>query len=335
MIPGGCARDTAARTTRTGRAGPAGRTDRVGSRQRAGTASPAARLVPIDRRRAPRCPGTHPHLELLAGIGETLRAARRAQGRSITDAAAETRVRESYLVALEDEDFAALGGDVYVRGFIRLYARYLGIDGEALVAEYRANHERPEAVTAIPGADVDQYMSPLNRRLPGGRPLVIGVTALVVLAILWGVGRFVGGGDDDPSEQPSMPATAEGGGIVGLATEPVTVPEAQATTPTDAPTTATVTTDGATPLDTVVIEVIPQREVRLDVLQGQPPAHLTLPPGETRQITSDTSVVFQLSDATAAQVLVNGQPLPALGEDGVAVEVTCSVGQVECQVRDA
>jgi hypothetical protein len=56
------------------------------------------------------------------GIGDVLRDARRRQGASLSDAADVTKVRESYLAALEQEEFDGLGGDVYVKGFIASYA---------------------------------------------------------------------------------------------------------------------------------------------------------------------------------------------------------------------
>src|SRR5690606_22206061 len=74
---------------------------------------------------------THPREvaeQMATGIGETLRAARHQRGRTIADAAAATRVREYYLAALEQDDFAALGGDVYVKGFLLRHAKYLGLD---------------------------------------------------------------------------------------------------------------------------------------------------------------------------------------------------------------
>src|SRR5688572_20071792 len=95
-------------------------------------------------RAAPPCTSPLGSSTVMAtGIGETLRTARRQQRVSLTDAAAETRVRESYLAALEEEDFAALGGDVYVKGFLRSYARFLRLDPEPLLAAYRAQHQRP------------------------------------------------------------------------------------------------------------------------------------------------------------------------------------------------
>ena len=80
----------------------------------------------------------------LPSIGEALRSAREAQGKSVEDAAAATRIRPSYLEALEQEHFEQLGGNVYAKGFLRSYARFLGVDPDPLLDAYRAQ-ERPDA----------------------------------------------------------------------------------------------------------------------------------------------------------------------------------------------
>ncbi|HEX2025849.1 MAG TPA: helix-turn-helix domain-containing protein [Actinomycetota bacterium] len=61
------------------------------------------------------------------GLGRALRTAREKLGKSLETASRETRVRTEYLEALEHERFEALGSDVYIRGFLRSYARYLGL----------------------------------------------------------------------------------------------------------------------------------------------------------------------------------------------------------------
>src|SRR5918995_1236761 len=80
----------------------------------------------------------------LRTIGEALRSAREAQGKSLDDAAVATRIRSSYLEALEEERFGDLGGNVYAKGFLRSYAGYLGVDPAPLLEAYRAQ-ETPEA----------------------------------------------------------------------------------------------------------------------------------------------------------------------------------------------
>jgi cytoskeleton protein RodZ len=80
----------------------------------------------------------------LRTIGEALRSAREAQGKSLDDAAVATRIRPSYLEALEQEQFGELGGSVYAKGFLRSYAGYLGVDPAPLLEAYRAQ-ETPGA----------------------------------------------------------------------------------------------------------------------------------------------------------------------------------------------
>jgi cytoskeleton protein RodZ len=120
------------------------------------------------------------------GIGATLRDARRRLGCSLADAAADTRVRESYLAALEQEDFAGLGGDVYVKGFITSYARFLELDPEPLVERYRSAVEQPgdgrgvpprTGIRAVPGAGRE-------RQLPPGALVLLGIVLLVVVVLL-------------------------------------------------------------------------------------------------------------------------------------------------------
>lgn len=68
--------------------------------------------------------------------GQTLADARRAQGLSHEQVAAETKLSLRYVQALEANDYAALPGTTFVRGYIRRYADMLGIPSDALVAAF-------------------------------------------------------------------------------------------------------------------------------------------------------------------------------------------------------
>jgi len=61
-------------------------------------------------------------------IGETLADARRQAGLTITQVSRETRIRESIIRDIEQDDFSACGGDFYARGHIRSIASVVGID---------------------------------------------------------------------------------------------------------------------------------------------------------------------------------------------------------------
>jgi hypothetical protein len=69
-------------------------------------------------------------------IGTSLREARERQGLGYPEIELATKIRGKYIRALEEEDFTAIPGDAYIRGFLRTYAEYLGLDGDVYVDEY-------------------------------------------------------------------------------------------------------------------------------------------------------------------------------------------------------
>ena len=71
-------------------------------------------------------------------VGKVLQDERIAKSISLDTAAQETNIRKAYLEAIEQNDFAFLHGDVFVKGVIRTYGNYLGLDGARLVEEYKA-----------------------------------------------------------------------------------------------------------------------------------------------------------------------------------------------------
>jgi hypothetical protein len=73
-------------------------------------------------------------------IGASLREARLRQGLDFPAIEAGTKIRGKYLRALEDEQFAHLPAQTYVKGFLRTYAEYLGLDGELYVDEFNSRY---------------------------------------------------------------------------------------------------------------------------------------------------------------------------------------------------
>ncbi len=74
-------------------------------------------------------------------IGQRLRTARESREISLETAETETRIRRKYLEALESGHDADLPGEVYLKGFLRTYGNYLGLDGPALVDRYKESKE--------------------------------------------------------------------------------------------------------------------------------------------------------------------------------------------------
>lgn len=82
-----------------------------------------------------------------SSTGAALRAARLERGISLEQVEAETNIRLRYLAAVEDGSWDKLPGEVFIRGIIRTYGNYLGLDGQELVRQYRQETagEAPEA----------------------------------------------------------------------------------------------------------------------------------------------------------------------------------------------
>lgn len=84
--------------------------------------------------------------DAIMDIGKVLQDARIAKNVSLDTAAQETNIRKAYLEAIEQNDFASLRGDVFVKGVMRTYGNYLGLDGAQLVEEYKASSAGTERV---------------------------------------------------------------------------------------------------------------------------------------------------------------------------------------------
>jgi cytoskeletal protein RodZ len=71
-------------------------------------------------------------------IGNSLREARMRRGVDFAQAEAAIKIRSKYLRALEDDQFELLPAETYVKGFLRTYAEYLGLDGQLYVDEFNS-----------------------------------------------------------------------------------------------------------------------------------------------------------------------------------------------------
>ncbi len=61
----------------------------------------------------------------------------------VSEIEAQTKIRAKYLRALENEEWDLLPGPTFVKSFLRTYAQALGLDGRALVEEYKLHYEHP------------------------------------------------------------------------------------------------------------------------------------------------------------------------------------------------
>ena len=132
-------------------------------------------------------------------IGSTLREARERRQLTHDQVEGETKIRAKYVRALEDEQFEILPSGTYVKGFLRSYADFLGLEGQIFVDEYvsrfgtrhdddlfRRRRERPQTA-----------------RRESSSALVVAIVAVVALSVLVFVAWRWG-----PSDSPSRTLTA-------------------------------------------------------------------------------------------------------------------------------
>ena len=77
-------------------------------------------------------------------IGNSLREARVRRGIEFAQAEQATKIRSKYLRSLEEEHFELLPSETYVKGFLRTYADYLGLDGQLYVDEFNSRFGQDE-----------------------------------------------------------------------------------------------------------------------------------------------------------------------------------------------
>ncbi|HEY3960747.1 MAG TPA: helix-turn-helix domain-containing protein [Solirubrobacteraceae bacterium] len=145
-------------------------------------------------------------------IGSTLREARMHARIDVSEIEAQTKIRAKYLRALENEEWSLLPGPTFVKSFLRTYAQALGLDGKALVEEYRLHHERPSEAALEPIVSTPQSAR-ARVRVPGARPsrlymAVVGVIAVVIVLLIVGLvsGGNGGSGTHTPSTSARVPA---------------------------------------------------------------------------------------------------------------------------------
>jgi cytoskeleton protein RodZ len=128
-------------------------------------------------------------------IGETLRDARMRARIDVSEIEAKTKIRAKYLRALENEEWGLLPGPTFVKSFLRTYAQALGLDGKALVEEYRLSEENPSDALLEPIVSSPQR-SGRSRPSGGGRPpagpsraymAIVGAVVLLIALLIFGL----------------------------------------------------------------------------------------------------------------------------------------------------
>ncbi|HMF27334.1 MAG TPA: helix-turn-helix domain-containing protein [Candidatus Cybelea sp.] len=239
-------------------------------------------------------------------LGERFRAAREARGLSLSDVAEQIRIRSVYLAAIEEENWNAIGAPVYVRGFLRTYARFLGIDPEEAVAAF--NRTQP-AVPASVGPPAPER--PATSAAPSVRSsaLVWIAAAVAVLLIAFVTYNELtmrrGATTADVQQASPEPSTTEAASPAATASP--------ATGPTAAP--PGLALAGGKSL-ALVLSAPSWLRVTVD---GSVSMEGTFPAGTSRTFHGKSALV-RIGNAGGVEVYVDGKDVGKLGKSGDVVE---------------
>lgn len=212
------------------------------------------------------------------------------QGIDYPAAEAGTRVRTRYLRAMEEEQFDLLPDPSYVRGFLRAYASYLGLDPQLVVDEYDS---RFGGIGPDSAGEGRRFSRPRRDGAPRRREaqlLWLAIGGVTGVALLGWLGMGNGGSQTATAPVPGVPTTT-------------------------APPTSTTTA----PLDLVVtgrgsrgsyLEVRNQSDSGATVYSG------VLVPGATRSFSFAESAWVRIGAPRSVAIQVNGEPLEITGGTG-------------------
>ena len=219
-------------------------------------------------------------------LGETLQRARLARGVTLEEAERTTRISRRYLEALENEKFGLLPAPVYARGFLRTYARYLGLEPADLLPLFPVGYLDVPLLEPMP-----KVTTPTT--WPGSGLLAAGVVAVLLVVV---VGLYALGGSDGTSRPVFGPETMSPESGVGAAAETPTRPVAVASITMEPAVTATPTAPTGTP---AAVGVAPPAGTMPD-LRNQPLADVA---ATLRSLNLNYLAVQVRSELPAGQVI--------------------------------
>jgi cytoskeleton protein RodZ len=227
--------------------------------------------------------------------GARLREAREAQGLSLDEIAARTRVPLRQLEAIEEGNYATLPSITYSVGFAKAYARAVGLDEVSIARDVRKQNDHQPAVRRT---EYVPYEPDEPRRAPSGVVAVIGVViALLVLvaAGLWFGTTWFRGESGGSAAAPAITATQD------------KVPEAPA---------APVASQGGQ------VALTATDDVWLRIYDANGTVHeSTMKPGETYTVPQDKpGLMINIGRPDKLKVTINGSAVAPLGDGHVAIK---------------
>ncbi|MES4890534.1 RodZ domain-containing protein [Streptomyces sp. NPDC096012] len=268
-------------------------------------------------------PSRDEYQEARVSVGRALQQARIAAGLTVDEVSSATRVRIAIVHAIEADDFAPCGGDVYARGHLRTLARAVHLDPGPLIAQYDAEHGgRPAPTPAAPLFEAERIRP--ERRGPNWTAAM--VAAIVVVIGFVGFTAFKGGGDDSDAKSQ----LADGGAAPAASGSASPTPKKdKPAAPSGEPTDSAI---AAAPQDKVTVRVsAPNGRSWISAKDhnGRMLFDGLLNKGESKTFQDSSKINLILGDAGAIQLYVNGKKIEDNFRQGSVQRLTYTKGDPE------
>lgn len=277
-------------------------------------------------------------------VGQMLREARERKRVSLEEAESELKIRQKFLAALENNQRNGVLPEIYMRGFLKNYARYLGLDAAQILTVYGGRLEpQPVLPPPPPPATSFQLTAPVKVHTPQPklpsislyrtlqplmRPLAIGVLVVVLIGGMVGAAVKLarGAGQLSPAQATAVWAQTrviQPGKAVAAAVTPQPT-ETPTVTPTPLPTNTPTITPTPTPViyTGVDIELVFNERSWLQVhTDGRKVFEGILEAGLRKSWHGDDIVQVRAGNAGGVEALVNGTSVGLLGEKAQVVDM--------------
>ncbi|RZB16176.1 helix-turn-helix domain-containing protein [Streptomyces sp. F001] len=257
--------------------------------------------------------------EARPSIGRALQQARMAAGLTVDDVSTATRVRIAIVHAIESDDFAPCGGDVYARGHIRTLARFVHLDPAPLLAQYDAQRGgRPAPTPAAPLFEAERIRP--ERRGPNWTAAMVAAIVVVIGFVGFTVvkGGDTGTGSETPVAEGSKPSSTKTASPSGGNSKPAE--------PKPDPTESAI---AAAPQDKVTVQVsaVDGRSwISAKDHNGRLLFDGLLKQGESKTFQDSSKINLVLGDAGAIQLYVNGKKIESDFQPGSVERLTYTKG---------
>jgi len=259
-------------------------------------------------------------------FGDRLRREREMRGITLDEITESTKISRRHLEALEGEHFDQLPGGVFNKGFVRAYARFLGIDEDRAVADYSAaSNEQPEPENKFPLEIHDEPDRELNPRR-SYLPLVFAIAALA--GVLVGYAFWIKSKPRTAAEQTQAtrpaPTAAAPEKPVAPVVSPMSAPAPrQAPSPveqraavTPQPSQPAPSEPGARKEKSFFVSIKAKEDSWVSIVaDGKSVMQRVLPADKHKKIKAGKLLVLRTGNAGGIEVSFNGRSLGAIGNE--------------------